>query len=138
MSEALYGFGKPPKQIRHLIGINEIRIAAERKNCDFFYAYWELGEFNWQYPIIPDAICKAGDLYLVEYDTGSETRKQLKNKFTMYSCFDFPYTLILVADAAQRLLTLQRLSKIVGADPVPLLLRDVLHFARHETNRCLK
>jgi len=114
MSEALYGFGKPPKHIRHLIGINEIRIVAEKRNCEFFYAYWELGQFNWEYPIIPDVVCKAGDLYLIEYDTGSENRKQLKEKFTTYACFQFAYTLVLVADTPRRLTTLQRLAQIVG------------------------
>src|SRR5467141_4090827 len=41
MSEMLHGLGKPPKQIEHLIGINDIRLAAEKDNPAFFYAYWE-------------------------------------------------------------------------------------------------
>src|SRR6266851_1255123 len=78
MSEALHGLGTPPKQVQHLIGINELRLAAEKEACEFFYAYWELGQFNWSYPVIPDAVCKKGNLFLIEYDTGSESRKRLK------------------------------------------------------------
>src|SRR5947207_402114 len=48
MSEMLHGFGRPPKQIEHLIGINDIRIAAERDSPQFFYACWELPGFGWQ------------------------------------------------------------------------------------------
>ncbi len=102
---------KPPKQIEHLIGINDIRLAAERECPDFFYAYWELSAFGWDYPIVPDAVSKAdGKLYLVEYDTGTETLAQLQTKFTRYDCFEFAYVLFVCAETEKRLLKLRALA----------------------------
>jgi hypothetical protein len=39
MSEALHGLGTPPKQVQHLTGMNELRLAAEKEACEFFYAF---------------------------------------------------------------------------------------------------
>jgi len=39
MSEALHGLGTTPKQVQHLNGINEIRLAAEKEACEFFFAH---------------------------------------------------------------------------------------------------
>jgi hypothetical protein len=110
MSEMLHGFGKPPKQIEHLVGINDLRIAAERESPQFFYACWELPGFGWQYPAIPDAVCKLrNNIYLFEYDTGKETVTQLQTKFAQYDAFDFPYTLMLCAENEKRLRKLKAL-----------------------------
>src|SRR5437868_2263092 len=74
MAEMLHGIGRPPKQIEHLVGINDIRLASEAEGVTFFYGHWELPAFGWDYPVVPDAICKMqGTLYLMEYDTGTET-----------------------------------------------------------------
>src|SRR5690348_430948 len=127
MSEALHGFGKPPTHIRHLVGVNEIRIALEEKDCDFFYAYWELGQFQWQHPVVPDAVCKRGRLYLVEYDAGTESRQQLKDKFEMYATLNFAFTLLLVADTRRRLSTLCNLVRPIQTrnEFVPILLEQI-------------
>jgi hypothetical protein len=126
MSEMLHGLGKPPKQIEHLVGINDIRIAAEKDNPTFFYAYWELGAFGWDYPIVPDAVCKIADtLYLLEYDTGTETLAQLQAKFARYDCFDFPYVLLLCAETEKRLLKLKALASQTIPEVVPKLMSEV-------------
>src|SRR5437016_6307999 len=65
MAEMLHGLGKPPKQIEHLTGINDIRLAAEKENPDLFYAYWELPGFEWDYPIVPDAVCKHAKVFFL-------------------------------------------------------------------------
>jgi protein involved in plasmid replication-relaxation len=112
MSEMLHGFGKPPKQIEHLIGINDIRLAAEKEGVAFFYSYWELPAFGWDYPVIPDAVCKIGQrLHLVEYDTGTETLAQLQTKFAHYACFDFEYALLLCAETEKRLQKLHAVAR---------------------------
>src|SRR6266496_5725826 len=117
MSEMLHGLGKPPKQIEHLVGINDIRLAAEEDAPDFFYGYWELPAFGWDYPIVPDAVCKVGDtVYLVEYDTGTETFTQLQTKFARYDCFDFTYALFLCAETEKRLLKLKTLANQTVSD----------------------
>ncbi len=130
MSEMLHGLGKPPKQIEHLIGINDIRLAAEKENPAFFYAYWELAAFGWDYPIVPDAVSKVdGKLYLVEYDTGTETLAQLETKFRNYDCFDFAYGLLLAAETEKRLQTLAA----VASRTVPEVMAKLMCEIRGET-----
>jgi hypothetical protein len=130
MSEMLHGLGKPPKQIEHLIGINEIRLAAEKEGPAFFYAHWELPAFGWDYPIVPDAVAKVdGRLYLVEYDTGTETLAQLQAKFSNYGCFDFDYALLLCAETEKRLLKLKALAHDAVPETVARLMRDVRFLA---------
>src|SRR6266516_3393602 len=51
MSEALHGLGAVPKQVDHFVAINTIRIHAEQAGAEFFYAYWELGSFDWTYAV---------------------------------------------------------------------------------------
>jgi Replication-relaxation len=126
MIEMLHGLGKPPKQIEHLIGINDIRLAAEKEDPDFFYAYWELPAFGWDYPIVPDAVCKlAKTLYLFEYDTGTETLAQLRTKFTRYDCFDFECVLFLCAETERRLLKLKALANHTVPEVVAKLMSEV-------------
>ena len=111
MSELLHGQGKPPKQIEHLVAINDIRIAAEKGQVAFFYACWELPAFGWEYPVIPDAVCGIGEtVHLVEYDRGTEGHEQLQKKFAQYACFDFEYALLLCAETQKRLLKLRALA----------------------------
>jgi len=129
MAEMLHGFGKPPKQLQHLIGINDIRLAAEKEGPAFFYAYWELPAFGWNYPVVPDAVSKVdGKLYLVEYDTGTETLAQLQTKFAHYECFDFEFVLLLCAETQKRLLKLKALARTVP-EITATLMRDVRFLA---------
>src|SRR5439155_17842556 len=109
MSEMIHGADKPPKTIEHLVAVNQIRLTAEQERVTFFYAYWELARFGWEYPVIPDAVVKRdGQVYLVEFDNGTESAAQLKEKFRNYGCFGFPYTLLLVADTAERLKSIKK------------------------------
>ncbi len=126
MSEILHGLGKPPKQIEHLIGINDIRIAAEKDRPAFFYAHWELAAFGWDYPIVPDAVSKVdGKLYLVEYDTGTETLAQLETKFRNYDCFDFAYGLLLAAETEKRLRKLAAVASRIVPEVMTMLMREI-------------
>ena len=126
MSEMLHGLGKPPKQIEHLIGINDIRLASELASPTFFYAYWELPAFGWDYPIVPDAVCKRyGTLYLVEYDTGTETLAQLRTKFAGYQCFEFAFVLLLCAETKARLLKLKSLAHPIGTEIMAKLMCEI-------------
>jgi len=65
---------RPPKQIEHLIGINDIRIAAELAgDLDYFFACWELPRLGWQCAVIPDAVFSISDrTYAMEFDRGDE------------------------------------------------------------------
>jgi hypothetical protein len=100
-----------PEHLEHLQGINDIRVAVESDSCrvQFFFAHWELGEYNWPYPVIPDAVFCA-DLgreatFGVEYDRATERHQTLLQKLHQYRalCQSFPLdALIFVADSATR------------------------------------
>src|SRR5436853_547170 len=78
---------RPPKQLAHLAGINDIRIAAELAgHLSYFFACWELPAFDWPHPIIPDAVCAlSGRTFAIEYDRGMEgVRFFAETKITRY------------------------------------------------------
>lgn len=135
MAEALYAVGSkakallatkglevelcrtPPAQIEHLIGVNDVRIAveAEPSHVAYFFAFWELPQFQWEHAVIPDAVFTLKHphrhTFLVEYDRGNETREQLSRKFLMYGegLSNFPFNaVILVTDTPERLKTVRR------------------------------
>jgi hypothetical protein len=64
----------PPKQLEHMAGINDIRIAAELcGELSYFFAAWQLPGIGWKHPIVPDAVFRtAGRTFAVEYDRGAE------------------------------------------------------------------
>lgn len=100
---------KPPKQIEHFAGINDIRIAAElAESLSYFFACWELPAFDWQHPIIPDAVCGfSGRTFAIEYDRGMEgVRFFIDTKITLYErgLDGLPLTAVLViTDGSQRM-----------------------------------
>jgi hypothetical protein len=100
---------KPPKQLAHLAGINDIRIAAELAgSLSYFFAYWELPTFDWQQPFIPDAICAfSGRTFAIEYDRGMEgVRYFAETKIAQYEhgLDGLPLTAVLViTDGTQRM-----------------------------------
>src|SRR5713226_9367726 len=68
-----------PAQLEHLLGVNEVRIAVETGSARvvWFFAYWQLGDAGWTYPVIPDAVFALRDeggrrTLLVEYDRSTE------------------------------------------------------------------
>jgi hypothetical protein len=90
--------GEIPRQIEHLRGVNDIRIAIESGSVPiaYFFAYWQLSNLGWGYPMIPDAVLGVRALgrrtFLVEYDRGTETLEKLAQKFRWYetSLLGFP------------------------------------------------
>lgn len=135
MAEALHGLGpkgkllleakglaaevgrKPPRQIEHLIGINDVRVAVEvnPREVAYFFASWELQGLGWVHPVIPDAVVglklPERRTFLVEYDRATETLPTLVAKLRAYEggLSGIPFrALILVVDTATRLETLAR------------------------------
>jgi hypothetical protein len=122
-----------PKNLAHLMGINDIRVAVERSaqaydiKLSFFLASWELQAHGWKFPVIPDAACRverAGTsvVALFEYDRGEERPSYLlRTKFTRYrqGLPGFPFSrVIIVAETAE---LQERLESYLGKDlPRPL------------------
>src|SRR5712692_3333205 len=98
--------GEVPRQLEHLLGVNEVRIAVETgsQRVVWFFAYWQLGDAGWTYPVIPDAIFAVRDeggrrAFLVEYDRSTETLERLLQKLAWFdkglTGFSFEAVLIL-------------------------------------------
>jgi hypothetical protein len=97
-----------PKQIEHLLGINDIRIAVnkicerEGVTVEYFRPCWELNSKIWPFPVIPDALAmftSAGKSarVLFEYDRGFEPPAYvLRTKFQRYTegLDGFPFSLV--------------------------------------------
>ncbi len=79
-----------PKQLEHLLGINEIRIAVETGTVPiaYFFPYWQLASLGWTWHVIPDAVfaLKTPErrAFIVEYDRGTETQEKLLQKLDSY------------------------------------------------------
>jgi hypothetical protein len=135
MAEALHGLGpkgkalleakglaceitrRPPRQIEHMVGINDVRIVVEAKpsQVSYFFACWELQGLGWVHPLIPDAVVglrlPERRTFLVEYDRATETLPTLMGKLRSYegglSSIPF-WALLLVVDTQSRLATIGR------------------------------
>jgi hypothetical protein len=98
--------GDIPKQLEHLVGINEIRIAVETSamRIAYFFPYWQLASIGWKEQVIPDAVfaCRIPErrTFVVEYDRGTETQAKLLQKLACYdkgfSGFAFEAVLLFV------------------------------------------
>jgi hypothetical protein len=105
---------RPPKQLEHFLGVNDVRIAAELgAGLSYFFAFWELPCVGWRYPVIPDAVfCFDGRTYAVEFDRGPEGLQFfVKTKIGVYlrGFTGFPITaLIIVTEAESRMKSLAR------------------------------
>jgi hypothetical protein len=103
-----------PKQLAHLAGINDFRIAAELTGqLSYLFAAWELPGIAWKHPILPDAILRvAGRTFAVEYDRGGEgLRYFIGSKVACYrrGLPGFPLAAVLiVVDRESRLAALAR------------------------------
>src|SRR5437899_6661118 len=104
-----------PKQLDHMLGVNEIRIAVETSSARvaWFFAYWQLGDVGWTYPVIPDAIFALRDeagrrTFLVEYDRSTETLEKLLQKLRWYDkgLEGFPFEAALILTERMRRLDL--------------------------------
>lgn len=107
-----------PKQLEHLRGVNDVRIAAEREeSLRFFFSYWELPGLKWTYPIIPDALfALGGKTFAVEYDRGCEgLRFFVRSKVTVYrqGLLELPLAAVLVV--ADRRARMESLARAIGS-----------------------
>src|SRR6266567_8257842 len=82
--------GEVPRQVEHMLGVNEIRIAIETSGMKvvYFFAYWQLANLGWAHAVIPDAVfaVRTPELrtFLVEYDRSTETLERLFQKLRWY------------------------------------------------------
>ncbi len=146
MAEAIHGLGpkgkvalaakglttetsrEPPRQLEHLIGINDIRIAAEtsRHRVVYCFASWELQGLGWAHPVIPDLVagmqCPERKVFFFEYDRSTEGLATLAKKFRVYED-GIPgvslAALVVVADSDRRLGSLARkIPALAGERPM--------------------
>jgi hypothetical protein len=114
-----------PKQLEHLLGVNDVRVAAELSlSLAYFYAYWELPSVNWKQPIIPDAIFGVGNhAFALEFDRGGENPQffiRTKLSFYQRGFGDFPlHRIIIVTDRQARM---EALAKAIGSRGTRILL----------------
>lgn len=121
---------RPPKNLEHFLGINDIRVAVERSarstglTVSFFFASWELQQHGWEWPIIPDAVCliesEGGELTIAfEYDRGEESPEIIKTKFRRYDAGlpDLPIArVVMIADTQARMKQLRSYASRVVAN----------------------
>ena len=114
----------PPKQMEHLIGINDVRIAAEfTPELSYFFAAWELPATGWKHGIVPDAVFRiAQHTFAFEYDRGLESlRYFVGSKVAAYrrGLRGLPLARVLIAvDSESRRRTLAR---AIGRDPLVVI-----------------
>jgi len=104
-----------PRNLEHLIGVNDIRVAVERSadiqgtTVAFFFAAWELQAHGWNLPVIPDAVCRVQQgarsaTAAFEYDRGEERPSYLvRSKFPRYrqGFHGFPFSrVVFVAETS--------------------------------------
>jgi hypothetical protein len=105
---------QPPRQREHLLGINDVRIAAELAgSLSYFFSAWELPALKWRHAIIPDALfCMNGATFAVELDRGMEgIRYFVRTKIKVYErgLEGLPLAgLLVVADRPARMEALAR------------------------------
>jgi Replication-relaxation len=103
-----------PKQLDHMIGINDVRIAPELSGqLSFFFAAWELAGIGWKHRIIPDAVFRLkGRTFAAEFDRGVEGIQFLmRTKIATYrqKMTGFPLAAVLVVvDRNTRMQALMR------------------------------
>ena len=106
--------GEVPRQVDHMLGVNEIRIAVETSGMKvvYFFAYWQLSNLGWAHPVIPDAVfaVRTPELrtFLVEYDRSTETLDKLVRKLQWYDrgLSEFPFEAVVVVTERTRRLDL--------------------------------
>jgi hypothetical protein len=105
---------RPPKQLGHFVGINDLRIAAELlSELRYFFACWELPAAGWRYQIIPDAVMAVGSrTFALEFDRGQEgLRFFVQTKIETYTrgCVGLPLSaLLVIADRETRMRSLMK------------------------------
>jgi hypothetical protein len=93
-----------PRQIAHLVGINDIRLAVEMSSVPvaYFFAHWQFASMGWRQPVIPDAVfavrASHRRSFAVEFDRATEGVAVLVAKLRAYEAGlpDFPFEAILI------------------------------------------
>ena len=99
-----------PSQVEHLLGVNELRLRVEQGPVAVAYcfAYWELADLGWRYPVIPDMLFAVRSpvqrAFVAEYDRGTETLDKLFEKLRRYGdgLEGFPFEAALVVTEETR------------------------------------
>ncbi len=111
-----------PKDLQHHLGVVDIRIALDRSlqalpgmQLRYCYAYWELGQFAWSYPIIPDVIFSLRNAYTlqaaVEFDRKTEMLNVFAKKLLQYQMLLQRHPLSTVMVVAEKDEDLERLEQ---------------------------
>jgi Replication-relaxation len=107
---AVVMMSEAPGQADHLWGVNEIRLAVELASIPvaYLFAYWELADLGWRWPVIPDAVFSlripGRRTFLAEYDRGTETLNKLLGKIRRYAdgLEGFPFEAVLIVTEESR------------------------------------
>jgi hypothetical protein len=111
------GTNEVPRQVAHLTGINDVRIAVETGTLPvaYFFASWQFAPAGWRHPAIPDAVfalrTPALCRFVVEFDRATEGLSVLVGKLRQYKegLPGFPFeAVMLVTERDRRLNNLAR------------------------------
>jgi DNA-binding PadR family transcriptional regulator len=123
-----------PKDLEHHKGVVDARIGIEKwmermpeMKLRYFYAYWELGQFQWPYAIIPDAVFSIRNAYMaqgaLEFDRNQYSVAVFAKKLLQYGLLVKAHpisTVIVVAEQASHVEKLGKALEDVGTR-IPLL-----------------
>jgi hypothetical protein len=104
------GAADVPRQIAHLVGINDIRISGETGTIpvSYFFAHWQLSALGWMHPVIPDAVfavrVPGRRTFAVEYDRATEGLSVLVAKIRAYAegLPGFPFEAVVIVTELDR------------------------------------
>jgi protein involved in plasmid replication-relaxation len=104
------GATEVPRQIPHLVGINDIRISVETGMMPvaYFFAHWQLSAVGWMHPVIPDAVfavqVPGRRNFAVEYDRATESLSVLVGKLRTYQegLPGFPFEAVVIVTERDR------------------------------------
>jgi len=111
------GASDVPRQVAHLVGVNDIRIAVETATIPvaYFFAHWQIGGLGWPHPVIPDAVfgllAPHRRNFVVEYDRATESSSVLVAKLCAYheGLPGFPIeAVVIVTERDRRMESLRR------------------------------
>jgi hypothetical protein len=124
---------RPPKQIEHYLGINDVRVAAELfPDLLYFFSCWELPTINWRHRLLPDGLIGLpGKTFAMEFDRGQESLAYfVRTKVEVYrrGLPGLPlWAVLIVADSDARMKSLIRAA---GAGATPAMLFSTLDRVR--------
>lgn len=104
------GASEVPRQIPHLVGINDIRTSVETGTIPvaYFFAHWQLSAVGWMHSVIPDAVfavrVPGRRNFAVEYDRATEGLSVLVTKICAYEggLPGFPFEAVVIVTETDR------------------------------------